>query len=447
MGFIMLCVFIGALVAILALMWNKVGKPFARRKVCQLLSSLAPKFLAGSKCDLEDVNWVIGAETTISIKGFTIHNLEPFESDHLTKLHRVRITLDIVGAFKSAVKNRGIPKEIEVIRMSVDGCSLILEKSLLSSNVEALFQKLPRKSKADGSKARVGPRVLLRQVQIDGVTVQAVTTLQQGCGFKRGACLRAPSICIDNCSEANARDIASLAATLLSHVWMSSLAALGEAGAAVALFDPEVLLRTAGVVFEGAGALGAGAGELAKTTTKMGMAALDTVGGAASAAASAVAQDVGAAATTIVDGAGATLGAAATGVGAAVRGAGGAAASAAGAVGEAAVAAGGKVGELASGAATGDVAQKAADSASAAAKTAAAGTGAAFSLMRAGVEAVGTSARQRREATAADKTTTDAGASRRRGATVESLACDNKQEAKGRYGCTFGLNPFCGGRA
>lgn len=121
------------------------------RAVASVIVSQAPKHLGGAKLDLLDIDITPGSILTVNARGITVYNLEGFASDHMLHIESLSVAVAFLDALKSAIKRRGKPGEIEFIAVRIQDSLLVYEKTLTTSNVQALIDTLARKESQDGS--------------------------------------------------------------------------------------------------------------------------------------------------------------------------------------------------------------------------------------------------------------------------------------------------------
>jgi len=175
---------VGGFVAVCGL-W-KCNKVRIERKLAKLVETLAPKALAGSQVDLEQLHLAVGRTTNVALKGLKVHNLEGFLSDSLLTLGKIDVTVNTAKAATSKGKN------IVIKEITIEDCHLTYESQVTTSNVTALLDALKAKDAdkppdtngdADAKdKKKSDSKVVVNKVNITGVkaTVTATAALKTG---------------------------------------------------------------------------------------------------------------------------------------------------------------------------------------------------------------------------------------------------------------------------
>jgi len=167
----------------------KCNKVRIEHKLAKLVETIAPKALAGSKVDLEQLHLAVGRRTNVALSALTLHNLEGFLSDSLLTLGKIDVTVNT----GKAVASRG--KQIQISGIVIENCHLTFEKQLRTSNVKLLLKRLKAadadkkkdtngeaganatKSDQAGAKATKSDRkVIVNKVYITGVKATMTAT-------------------------------------------------------------------------------------------------------------------------------------------------------------------------------------------------------------------------------------------------------------------------------
>jgi len=175
---------VGGIAAVCGL-W-KCNKVRIEHKLAKLVETVAPKALAGSQVDLEQLHLAVGRSTSVALTGLKVHNLEGFLSDSLLTLGKIDVTVNT----GKAATSKG--KVIQVKEIIIEDCRLTFENQLTTSNVKTLLDKLKEKSaepepdtngEPDAKdKTKSDRQVIVNKVYISGVkaTVTATAALQSG---------------------------------------------------------------------------------------------------------------------------------------------------------------------------------------------------------------------------------------------------------------------------
>jgi len=154
----------------------KCNKVRIERKLAKLVETLAPKALAGSKVDLEQLHVAVGRTTNVALTALKVHNLEGFLSESLLNLGKIDVTVNTC----KAVTSRG--KTIQIKEIVIADCHLTFEKQLMTSNVKTLLNKLKEKdaeTKQDPTDAKgkkSDRKVVVNKVYITGVKAIVTAT-------------------------------------------------------------------------------------------------------------------------------------------------------------------------------------------------------------------------------------------------------------------------------
>lgn len=185
-----------ASVVLLVSQWSRI-KPWLALKVSYVVSEHLPKLLGGSPCHLGHVDITLGSTCGVEIHDLVIGNLPGFKSDYLFKLGQVGIDVDIRGAIVSAFRKND-PVDIDITRVLVQTVHVIYERSLCSSNVEALLDFIAgsdsesEESEDEVEHASRGPprrsrgpgiRVNVRKTDIEDIQLEAALTIGKKYGL------------------------------------------------------------------------------------------------------------------------------------------------------------------------------------------------------------------------------------------------------------------------
>jgi len=115
--------------------------------ICKVLA----KALAG--CQVSMSNLKISTSRgvlTVEVHDLTIGNVEGFKAEFLAKIEDLSFAIDLSKAVKSAIGSCGKPSEIEILLVKASECHFIHEKdSLTGSNFRELLNKLGKEEEAE----------------------------------------------------------------------------------------------------------------------------------------------------------------------------------------------------------------------------------------------------------------------------------------------------------
>jgi len=177
--------------------WKDYTKPFIEKQIATLVGKLGPSFLGGSKCKLEQVSLTLGGVTTIVLSGLEIDNLPPYSEGELIRFDKMTIVLDVKKTMDLKFK------KVQLSTLNVEGCHLLWEKDVLSSNLDTFMKALndqQAKPEADNGKAKKEKPIALDEVSITDVKVKIAAHVV-GSMSTPGAEVPVPSIQIKGFSE------------------------------------------------------------------------------------------------------------------------------------------------------------------------------------------------------------------------------------------------------
>lgn len=217
-------------------LWKVCGKDALQRQLAALVGTLGPKALGGSKCEASLVEIGGGEHSQVSVFDLKIDNLEGFSSEFLLKANRITVQVDVGAVLRSMAANRGKPTTIEIPLLKIEGVMVVYERSLTTSNVQALLDALEHRGQEskdsetalDDSKTtkEQESQVNLRRVQIDGVELKFATALSESLGLKGSPLVVAPIEIEDFAKEFGLATGHYVIAKLVESVLLSTLRSL-----------------------------------------------------------------------------------------------------------------------------------------------------------------------------------------------------------------------------
>mmetsp|Transcript_4118 Transcript_4118/g.6991 ORF Transcript_4118/g.6991 Transcript_4118/m.6991 type:complete len:297 (-) Transcript_4118:191-1081(-) len=143
-------------------------KPILQKKLAALIEKLAPNYLGGAKLTLKQVLLGIGCDFSVGVDQLQIKNLDGWRTDYLLDLAEVFTTVALGSLTKSAAAGKGRPSEVIIKELRVKGCKLNYEKTLMSSNINALLDAMNSQEKEEQERMQVDMSKLLDHAK-DGV--------------------------------------------------------------------------------------------------------------------------------------------------------------------------------------------------------------------------------------------------------------------------------------
>mmetsp|Transcript_87765 Transcript_87765/g.251459 ORF Transcript_87765/g.251459 Transcript_87765/m.251459 type:complete len:256 (+) Transcript_87765:52-819(+) len=196
----------GAAVAWVAT-WKDYAKPWVQRQLVAAIGKKGPDFLGGSVVVVEEVDFKLGGVSSLTLKGLTIRNLEPYPAEDLMKLDDLVVTVDMKTTFKSKLK------KVLVDSVCIKGCHLAYDRGVTSSNLTNLLDKMQEKDGDDNSADKAtlkgtgkkeedgGPDIVLATLSITEIWVKVGVHLMEGAASQGVPGVPVPSIDIKNFSE------------------------------------------------------------------------------------------------------------------------------------------------------------------------------------------------------------------------------------------------------
>mmetsp|Transcript_32612 Transcript_32612/g.74527 ORF Transcript_32612/g.74527 Transcript_32612/m.74527 type:complete len:307 (+) Transcript_32612:109-1029(+) len=124
-------------------------KPILQKKLAALIVKLAPKYLGGAKLTLNQVLVGCGCDFSVGVDQLQIKNLDGWRTDYLLSLAEVFTTVSVGKLSKSVAAGKGHPSEVIIQELRVRGCKLNYEKTLMSSNINALLDAMNSQEKEE----------------------------------------------------------------------------------------------------------------------------------------------------------------------------------------------------------------------------------------------------------------------------------------------------------